>query len=67
MKRLLACAMIAGLSACGSSEPGPGDVTANEAKALDEAAEMIESRRLDESAVQNPVTGASSAAASAIP
>ena len=35
------------LAACGSSkdDAGPGDVTVSEAKALDEAAEMIEARR----------------------
>lgn len=37
------------LAACGSAEtdPGPGDVTVGEARALDEAAEMLEERRLD--------------------
>lgn len=35
------------LAACGPSEsdPGPGGVTVGEAKALDEAAEMLEQRR----------------------
>lgn len=35
------------LAACGSSDDGraPGDVSVSEAKALDEAAEMIEARR----------------------
>jgi hypothetical protein len=35
-----------GVASCGGSEDGagPGDVTVSEAKALDEAAEMIESR-----------------------
>lgn len=38
------------LAACGESDtdPGPGGVTVGEAKALDEAAEMIEARRLPE-------------------
>lgn len=41
----IACAVLA-LAACGSEEAGsPGDVTVSEAKALDEAAEMIEARR----------------------
>ena len=39
------------LAACGS-EPGPGGVTAGEAKALDEAAEMLEAQRLPESALK---------------
>lgn len=35
------------LAACGgSSEPGPGGVSANEAAALDDAAAMVEARRL---------------------
>jgi hypothetical protein len=40
------------LAACGQrdTDPGPGGVTVGEAKALDEAAEMIEARRLPEEA-----------------
>ena len=36
------------LAACGPSDndPGPGGVTVGEARALDEAAEMIEERRI---------------------
>lgn len=36
------------LAACGpaDNDPGPGGVTVGEARALDEAAEMIEQRRL---------------------
>ena len=36
------------LAACGASDtdPGPGGVTVGEAKALDEAAEMLDQRRL---------------------
>lgn len=35
------------LTACGSdTDPGPGGVTVGEAKALDEAAEMLDQRRL---------------------
>ena len=36
------------VSACGPSDndPGPGGVTVSEARALDEAAEMIEQRRI---------------------
>lgn len=46
--RLLAIApMVLALVACGRSDDtaAPGDVTVSEAKALDEAAEMIEARR----------------------
>ncbi|MDN3646710.1 hypothetical protein QWY75_10910 [Pontixanthobacter aestiaquae] len=41
------------LTACGNAdnEPGPGGVSVGEARALDEAAEMIEAKRLPE---QNP-------------
>lgn len=37
---------LATLSACGAAEndPGPGGVTVGEAKALDEAAEMLDER-----------------------
>jgi hypothetical protein len=42
------CAALALLSACGKPDNalGPGGVTVGEAKALDEAAEMIEQRRV---------------------
>jgi hypothetical protein len=48
---------IAALGACGKSDnaPGPGGVTVGEARALDEAAEMIEQRRLPEETSQPPV------------
>lgn len=41
-------AITALLAACGPSDndPGPGGVTVGEARALDEAAEMIEERRI---------------------
>ena len=41
-------AITALLAACGPSDndPGPGGVTVGEARALDEAAEMIEKRRI---------------------
>ena len=41
-------AITALLAACGPSDndPGPGGVTVGEARALDEAAEMIEDRRI---------------------
>jgi hypothetical protein len=45
--RTLALLPLALLIACGPSQndPGPGGVTVGEAKALDEAAEMLEQRR----------------------
>jgi len=48
----IAFALLA-LTACGKAdnEPGPGGVTVGEAKALDEAAEMIEAERLPAEAV----------------
>ena len=44
----LVLAMTALLAACGPSDndPGPGGVTVGEARALDEAAQMIEERRI---------------------
>jgi hypothetical protein len=41
------------LTACGKAdnEPGPGGVTMGEARALDEAAEMIEAQRLPPEAI----------------
>lgn len=44
------------LAACGpsDSDPGPGGVTVGEARALDEAAEMIEQRRLPPGTLPSP-------------
>ncbi len=44
---VLAVGAILALAACGRNDDraGPGDVTVSEAKALDEAAEMIEARK----------------------
>jgi hypothetical protein len=43
------------LSACGSDDdPGPGGVTVGEARALDEAAEMLEQQRLPDDAGPTP-------------
>lgn len=48
---VLACA----IAACepADNEPGPGGVTVGEARALDEAAEMIEQQRLPEGTLPN--------------
>ncbi len=46
MKNLFSLVILAGLIACGpaQNDPGPGGVTVGEAKALDEAAEMLDER-----------------------
>jgi hypothetical protein len=49
MRSLAALLAFAALSGCGEkgdNAPGPGGVTVGEARALDEAAEMIEARGL---------------------
>jgi len=59
----LAAACVSGLllSACGSGgADGPGSVSVDEAQALDEAAEMLDERRLPEGAL--PPVGGSVAA-----
>ena len=49
----LALALALALAGCGKAdnEPGPGGVTMGEARALDEAAEMIEAQRLPPEAI----------------
>lgn len=56
MKRATALVALALLTSCGPGEndPGPGGVTVGEARALDEAAEMIEQRRLPPEVLPNP-------------
>ncbi len=55
------------LAACGKSDnaPGPGGVTVGEARALDEAAEMIEKRQLPKEALHPPASAPASAPAPA--
>lgn len=55
------------LWACGPSDtdPGPGGVTVGEARALDEAAEMIEQRRLPPEALATPAEDQTAAPAPA--
>jgi hypothetical protein len=50
---LLACTAALSLAGCGGNEndPGAGGVTVGEARALDEAAEMLEQQRLPDKAV----------------
>jgi len=47
MRKIAPLAALLALAGCGSNDtdPGPGGVTVAEAKALDEAAEMIDSRK----------------------
>ncbi|WEK45308.1 MAG: hypothetical protein P0Y56_09695 [Candidatus Andeanibacterium colombiense] len=54
------------LAGCGKqdTDPGPGGVTVGEAKALDEAAEMIDSRKLPSEALEE---GSASPAPSGAP
>lgn len=51
---LAICALLGG---CGEAEtdPGPGGVTVGEARALDEAAEMLDQQRLPDEALADPV------------
>lgn len=64
MRRVISLAAILLLAACGKAdnEPGPGGVTVGEARALDEAAEMVEGQRLPPELVQ-PAGPASTPAA----
>ena len=66
MARALALIALAVLAACSKSDnaPGPGGVTIGEARALDEAAEMIEQRRMPAAALRSrtPSTPASTEA-----
>lgn len=68
MKTLLPLAFVLALAACdrGEDETNPGGVTVGEARALDEAAEMIEQRRLPDSAL-TPSAGAGSVAPAGSP
>lgn len=68
MKAFVAIILLA-LAACGKADndPGPGGVTIGEARALDEAAGMIEARRLPPEALRMPSPAPSSAASGAIP
>lgn len=53
MRTAAVCVALLSLTACGGSgddDPGPGGVTVGEARALDEAAEMIEARNMPQDA-----------------
>ena len=64
---VLALPILALLGACGpsDSDPGAGGVTVGEARALDEAAEMLEQRRLPPEALPEAAPSASPSATSA--
>jgi hypothetical protein len=53
MNRITSLAALTLLAACGpaDNDPGPGGVTVGEARALDEAAEMLDARRLPPEAI----------------
>lgn len=57
------------LAACGQGEndPGPGGVTVGEARALDEAAEMLEERRLPPEALSTSAAAVPASQRSAAP
>jgi hypothetical protein len=61
MRRTFAAAALSMLAACGDSgtAPGPGGVSVDEAEALDQAAEMLDSQRLPPGALEEPATGSS--------
>jgi len=54
MGQKLSMIALLALAGCGSgdNDPGPGGVTVGEARALDEAAEMIEGRRIPDGALR---------------
>lgn len=49
-------AALALLAACGDADtdPGPGGVSVGEARALDQAAEMLDQQRLPDEALEEP-------------
>jgi hypothetical protein len=67
MRRTCLLALLA-LAGCGKSDnaPGPGGVTVGEARALDEAAEMIEKRQLPAEALRSPAPAPAPAPAPSI-
>ncbi len=52
MRNLFGLSVCLALAACGSGDSEPGGITASEAQALDDAAEMLEQRRLPEEALR---------------
>ncbi|MEH6791605.1 hypothetical protein [Parasphingorhabdus sp.] len=60
MKKLVTLLLCSGIAACGpaQNDPGPGGVTVGEAKALDEAAEMLDERNTAPEQVEKSGAGA---------
>ena len=65
MRPITTLALLLPLAACGpnDTDPGPGGVTVAEARALDEAAEMVEARRLPPEALEEEGTAPAGAPA----
>ncbi|MDM8009771.1 MAG: hypothetical protein QUV08_02285 [Parasphingorhabdus sp.] len=55
MRNLFSVLILTGLAACGpaQNDPGPGGVTVGEAKALDEAAEMLDERNAPPESIES--------------
>lgn len=58
MRSFFSAMILAGLVACGpaQNDPGPGGVTVGEAKALDEAAKMLDERNALPEATEHSAT-----------
>ena len=56
MRSIFITTILTGLVACGpaQNDPGPGGVTVGEAKALDEAAKMLDERNAPPESIENP-------------
>lgn len=67
MRRTSCLALAALVAACGpkDTDPGPGGVTVAEAKALDDAAQMLDQRRLPAAATQDAAAAPAAAASPA--
>ncbi|NRD90444.1 hypothetical protein C8024_14725 [Sphingopyxis sp. BSNA05] len=59
MRSIVSIMILAGLAACGpaQNDPGPGGVTVGEAKALDEAAKMLDERNEPPDLTENITVG----------
>lgn len=55
MRSIFSAMVLTGLVACGpaQNDPGPGGVTVGEAKALDEAAKMLDERNAPPESIEN--------------
>jgi len=67
MRQTFVLLAVAALAACGKSDndPGPGGVTVGEARALDEAAQMLEQRRMPAEALRPKASPSTPAARTA--